>query len=1042
MKNMNISAVSRIGLFVLFAIVFNIQFINAQEGKGFTITEDLKGNSTRELTLGGSAYLTSGRVGDPVGDGWLRLTEDENNQFGYATLNRSFPSSMGVVLDLEFVSWGGSGADGFSFFLFDATYNPVKGSKPFVIGARGGGLGYTNSNFHKTKHGVSGAYMGVGIDEFGNFGSSGDGKNGGFGNKEFPNTISIRGSEQSSYKFLKGVKNKELKDIFNKSSLSLDKSGGKKRPSETEYYRRIILEILPVTVGNQNKYQVTLRMKISKNSDFKTIINAFQIDEVPPAYLSLGFAASTGMFNNNHEVRNITVTTPGGVRVTKQVDKAEAYVGDELTYTINVFNQDTKDLKDLKFTDLIPEHFQVTSVEFKNNGNAKNSASNYSKNDLSNVSVNLGGMSEGTFIVKGIITGIPDDKIIRNTAKFKANGKTPDLDETNDISRVETRLLNSPSVNCGAPVGAKELTSDIKKITVGEVYRVSKDLLISGSFSVEPGAELYIESGVKLKVTGDFTQSGGIVEVCPTGGIDVNGAANFGGANSGWNATLTLHKKAFFSVTGALTQGDPSHQGQGANKDSKAVINMYDGAFVEVCGTFMQQSTTYPLINYRGVGDMNAYFINKANASGGEGTVVSYSENVNWILMGPLEQQLKKGNAQFCGANATKETCPDLWPNGLTNAIVGKCHEAEGIVKRENCFEDIVGEGFGPENLENVNNSLKRTFTQPGTDAGFVLDIYELDNSFNMVINGTPLYKEELEFQISGTSGQNVRFKSDGKAWEKKGDNIPDIWKINQNGTYDLKDRFNNPVPAIQVVIDEFGNVTLYGKRGNDKPLEELEVYDKDTGEATRLNKVVWNSVDNNHVEVTQNIVGPTKMYGFGYGQNVKECETLTLEKEGVFIDESKDGYAQIGESIEYSFKVKNLGDMEVHDLEIVDPLFGFNIKLDQGTHQPIQSGVSLSGDLNNNGILDRNETWTFTVLYNVTSEDIYNNKGVYNRASVKAVGKLPNSQREIEVLSIDPTPYKEGDEGWDATRAQHTFVPLKADGLLLTNPMIYQKMQ
>ncbi|MFD0700011.1 DUF7507 domain-containing protein [Myroides pelagicus] len=376
------------------------------------------------------------------------------------------------------------------------------------------------------------------------------------------------------------------------------------------------------------------------------------------------------------------------------------------------------------------------------------------------------------------------------------------------------------------------------------------------------------------------------------------------------------------------------------------------------------------------------------------------------------------------------------------------------ITCADECYLDVVGKGFGwlYESGEKTNGTqVVEQIVQPATDGGFVVDLYRLDNSFNMVINGVPLHTEEFEFE-TGSAKRNVRFKSDKKRYGDGG--VDSVWNINKhsngieddNTHLDLVDRFNNPTPVIRVIIDKWGNVKLYGKRKTDANLEELEVFDTNTKSVVSLQSIHWISTgtakDANVVDVTQNVIGQTMMYGFGYGQQAKECETLTLEKEGAFIDESKDGYAQIGESIQYAFKVKNLGDMEVHDLEIVDPLFGFNIKLDQVTHQPIQSGVSLSGDLNNNGILDRNETWTFTVLYNVTSEDIYNNKGVYNRAIVKAVGKLPNSQREIEVLSIDPTPYKEGDEGWDANRAQHTFVPLKADGLLLTNPMIYQKMQ
>ena len=46
---------------------------------------------------------------------------------------------------------------------------------------------------------------------------------------------------------------------------------------------------------------------------------------------------------------------------------------------------------------------------------------------------------------------------------------------------------------------------------------------------------------------------------------------------------------------------------------------------------------------------------------------------------------------------------------------------------------------------------LTRTFNAPAADAGFVFDVYELDNSFNMTINGVDLATQEIHF-LSGNS--------------------------------------------------------------------------------------------------------------------------------------------------------------------------------------------------------------------------------------------------------------------------------------------------
>src|SRR5690606_6703441 len=140
------------------------------------------------------AYLTAG-VQDAEGEGWLRLTEAVTNEAGYAIVNQSFPSGLGVLLDLEFVIWGGNGADGFSFFLFDANYDPnlpVGDPFRFQIGGFGGSLGYANRD---AVPGVRGGYIGIGVDEYGNYANTTESKNGGDvnGSDLRPNAIGIRG---------------------------------------------------------------------------------------------------------------------------------------------------------------------------------------------------------------------------------------------------------------------------------------------------------------------------------------------------------------------------------------------------------------------------------------------------------------------------------------------------------------------------------------------------------------------------------------------------------------------------------------------------------------------------------------------------------------------------------------------------------------------------------------------------------------------------------------------------------------------------------
>ena len=126
------------------------------------VTESFKNSTAAGWVFSGTNYtanLTSGGV-DASGDGWLRLTSTGNNQIGSAYYDTAFTASNATVYaSFDYASWGGSGADGISFFLYD-------GSQAFDLGADGGSLGYAQKT---GVDGLAGGYLGVAIDEYGNF---------------------------------------------------------------------------------------------------------------------------------------------------------------------------------------------------------------------------------------------------------------------------------------------------------------------------------------------------------------------------------------------------------------------------------------------------------------------------------------------------------------------------------------------------------------------------------------------------------------------------------------------------------------------------------------------------------------------------------------------------------------------------------------------------------------------------------------------------------------------------------------------------------
>ena len=137
------------------------------------INAPMTGSSSTGWVLGGNpnpSILTGDGTIDPAGSGWLRLTDSEGNQTGYAYNTTTFDLSQGLLVQFDYATWGGSGADGYSVYLFDS------GVSTFNIGAFGGSLGYAQKLSTSTCNpptatvaGISGGYVGIGVDEYGNF---------------------------------------------------------------------------------------------------------------------------------------------------------------------------------------------------------------------------------------------------------------------------------------------------------------------------------------------------------------------------------------------------------------------------------------------------------------------------------------------------------------------------------------------------------------------------------------------------------------------------------------------------------------------------------------------------------------------------------------------------------------------------------------------------------------------------------------------------------------------------------------------------------
>ncbi|MDQ6470614.1 hypothetical protein RB619_08170 [Flavobacterium sp. LHD-80] len=437
----------------------------------FTYKDDFKNSTAPDLILGGpggasgQAYLTSG-INDPKGAGWLRLTKAITSQRGYAYVNKSFPSTLGVLLDFEYKMWrdasdsGFNGADGIGVFLFDAQEVAANG---FRLGGYGGSLGYAPHQQNGTPLGLRGGYIGIGLDAYGNFSQPTDGpKTGGPGIR--PNSIALRGPTDdvtisNSNVFLAGrtlLSAQDIRDITEVGDPATDavdyNTITSQRPTDDLFYRRVQIEIIPTLTGGV--YDIIVRWKTTLDGDFQEIFR-YTTTEIPPALLSVGFAGSTGSGFNYHELRNILMTTPGNLRISKHASKdyLRAITGsgfNEITYYIEVVNDTDAALSSINFEDKItdsqgniinPSMFTITSITHSGFLSGTVLPTTSSINEFSG-SLNLAANSTGKIMVTGqlSVNQIPIGNVLINTTTVNPQDIT-DEDLTNNTSSVTTPVL-------------------------------------------------------------------------------------------------------------------------------------------------------------------------------------------------------------------------------------------------------------------------------------------------------------------------------------------------------------------------------------------------------------------------------------------------------------------------------------------------------------------------------------------------------------------------------------------------------------------------
>ncbi|MFM5115485.1 DUF6701 domain-containing protein [Aeromonas hydrophila] len=232
-----------------------------------------------------------------VQNGRLRLTQNVTDQATSATFQRLFPGAGNLVTvefdQFAYKTFGTSGADGMAVVLSDATLTPQPG-------AFGGPLGY---GYKTGISGFAGGWLGVGLDEYGNYANEGGTYN--LGSR--PQAVSIRGSGSgtSGYNYLAGTA----------SNLNppVDSGTNGNRPHR---YR--------ITVDSRTAGSSLTKVERDTGSGYSTLVGPINMTSqsgqaAVPANFLLSLTGSTGSVTNFHEIDNVRIcalrSNPVGVQI-------------------------------------------------------------------------------------------------------------------------------------------------------------------------------------------------------------------------------------------------------------------------------------------------------------------------------------------------------------------------------------------------------------------------------------------------------------------------------------------------------------------------------------------------------------------------------------------------------------------------------------------------------------------------------------------------------------------------------------------------------
>ncbi|WP_197361038.1 DUF11 domain-containing protein, partial [Streptomyces clavuligerus] len=366
-----------------------------------------------------------------VSGGWLRLTSNATTQAGAWEMNDSFSTGLGIVAEFTYATYGGSTfdgkrGDGLTFFLADGT--AANGT-----GAPGGSLGYACGGGPPTcnRSGVPGAFLGIGVDEFGNFSSAGVG-NGGPGSQS--NRIVLRGGGNGTTGYRFGTSSPGPTQGASSCSLpstSVETCG-------RGDYRTIRVTVMP----NAGQLLVNVWSDTGPGTALTKLITDFNVSTIAnqpalPSTLKVGFSGGTGLATNIHEIGDLKINVPANLSVTKTANAATVPAGTgPVTYTVRVSNSADNDVTGAVVQDTVPGLTHVTWSCTASTGSSCGQASG--RGNTVNTTANLLRNGSATYTITGTAPAQP--ATLTNTATVTPPSDRSDTDTSDNTASVTTTV--------------------------------------------------------------------------------------------------------------------------------------------------------------------------------------------------------------------------------------------------------------------------------------------------------------------------------------------------------------------------------------------------------------------------------------------------------------------------------------------------------------------------------------------------------------------------------------------------------------------------